>query len=1009
MFAQAARWIEANPELTWIWCQEQLRRPEPDGTHPFRAALTAVLQAGQQIGQVRSSRPSAALALDLEGILFSHVAAWYHGGAVRSLMDSLGPAIDTYLTGALIPEPAETGRLSVQNEVVLNWCEAAVAGAPVAGGKGWNLGRLHRYGYPVPAGGVISAVLYRTFMDSPELRLLWQPLATVLAQDTADPAVAKRLAILQEAIRRQPLPLAATERIQAFLLDNGLSTTPVAVRSSATAEDGVNASFAGIHESFLNRCGADQVVQAIKECYASLWSQRAVAYRRRLAIPDEEVLCGVVICTMLGGPEGSPPLAAGVGFSCDPLTGRRDQVVISAAPGLGDAVVSGAVNPEEITLTTTPGGMSVSGRTGRAGQVLTDEQALILGRLISRVYFTLGDGQDPQDVEWAYDGTAFWLLQSRPVTRLPRRTFPEVAHLPVIWSNANVKDAIPLPLTALSWGLLQSLLQHILFAPLALTGYTVPKGLETVRRFGGRAYLDMTSFFWASYDALGVSPREMNRQAGGYQPEIPVPAGHPLKGTRGTARNLGRVRLLRAGLRLPRTLPADIRRVREQAGHVRSVALAHLSDTELLALYRRIWATNLDFGRRFHLVNNNFAMWHTFLVGLLTRVAPGGAHSMASGLMSGSGLVTSAEHGYRLFDLAATVQQDAAAAQYLAQSPLDPGGWQELPDSSPFKTVLRDYLAEFGHRAVYEAELAHPRWREDPSYLLEQVGALVAAGQTVRPVQAAIATRAAAESAVARRTLFLRPLIKLLAKKSREATALREAAKSAVAQAAEPLRLIALEAGRRMAAVKALSTAADIFHLSWLDVEAYLNGEWNGTGASAVAADRSVALQTWQSETPPDVYIHDTEGRPAAMPQTSGEDQVAAGLSRLPAESVSASTIALTGVGVATGRAAGPARIIRHPSEGHRLRPGDVLVAPSTDPAWTPLFLRASAVVMEVGGYLSHGAIVAREYGIPAVVNIPGLLGLIQEGQHLVVDGEHGQILIDKSAHAHPVVQEKRE
>jgi pyruvate,water dikinase len=349
--------------------------------------------------------------------------------------------------------------------------------------------------------------------------------------------------------------------------------------------------------------------------------------------------------------------------------------------------------------------------------------------------------------------------------------------------------------------------------------------------------------------------------------------------------------------------------------------------------------------------------------------------------MAGSGQVTSAEHGYRLFDLAAAAAHDPAARDYLEATPRDPHGWRQLSDGSPFRVELERFLAEFGHRGIYELELANPRWNEDPSYLLEQVRSLLAAGRTERPQAAARDTRAAAEAEVRRRTRLLRPLVRRLAEKAREGFALREAGKSAMVALWEPLRGLGLEASRRMVNLGVLDAVDDLFYFSWMDVELLCRWEWIGPGAKSLVADRKAQATAWERQTPPDVIFGEAGGRAGNRPE-------------LPPASPRQGGTVLTGLAVAAGRATGPARIIRHPLDGGRLRPGDVLVAPSTDPAWTPLFLRAAAVVMEVGGYLSHGAIVAREYGLPAVVNIAGLLDAIREGQLLTVDGHTGEVTL---------------
>lgn len=867
---------------------------------------------------------------------------------------------------------------------------AAAAGPERAGGKGWNLGRLLGFGFPVPAGGVLAAEAYRAFMAAPGLATGQAGLAAVPAAAAGDPAVAAQLQALRAAIRAADLPADAAAGVRGFLARAGLDPVPVAVRSSATAEDSAAASFAGIHASFLNVTGPEAVLEAVKGCYASLWTPQALAYRRRLGLADADVACAVVICAMVQGPGGGPPVAAGVAFSCDPRTGRHDRITISAAPGLGEAVVGGSVNPEEITLGRDVGALAVRERSGHPDPVLTDTQACRLGRLTQRVLWALGDGQDHQDVEWVWDGQQFWLLQARPVTRLPRVTFPAVAHLPVIWSNANLKDAVAGVQSTMGWSMLQPGLRYILYAPIAhVARFPVPTGMEVVRRFSGRAYFDLTTLFWAFYAALGLTPAQVNRTLGGHQPEIPMPPGSPYRGRAGLQRRQRLLGFAFSMWRHGRTYGQHIARTRAAARRFKAVDLRRLTGAELLAHSYRIAAHQAEFGLTFQFGNAAGGAWTAPLETLLERYLPGQGQAVAAALMAGTGQVVSAEHGYRLLDLAAAAAADPAARAYLRAEPPDPHGWEQLPAGSPFRQAFAAFLDEFGHRGVYEVELANPRWNEAPGYLLEQVRLLLAQGPARAPQDAARERRRAAEAAVAKLPLRVRPAVRWLAAQARRAAAQREAGKSAVVALMEPLRLCILECGRRLAAAGRLTAPADVFHLALVDMESYLHAEWDGTGAGALAAHRGAQRAAWAAAAPPDIFILDAQGRPATLAAVAGAaPQAAAPAVRAPGGG------ALTGVAVAAGRASGPARIIRHPDEGHRLQPGDVLVAPSTDPGWTPLFLRAAAVVMEVGGYLSHGAIVAREYGLPAVVNIPGLLDAVQDGQTLTVDGDTGEVRV---------------
>jgi pyruvate,water dikinase len=273
----------------------------------------------------------------------------------------------------------------------------------------------------------------------------------------------------------------------------------------------------------------------------------------------------------------------------------------------------------------------------------------------------------------------------------------------------------------------------------------------------------------------------------------------------------------------------------------------------------------------------------------------------------------------------------------------------------------------------------NPRWAEDPTYILDQVRFMLANPQAAAPRDAAQRVREDADSTVRRAAGWRKPIVLWLAKKLRGAMAARESAKSAMAALALVSRRVALEIGRRLVLAGHLDRAEDVFHLAIADLLCWMEGWWNGTGARELVADRARQREAWLAEdAPPDVITEEPDGRVTAAPERytrKGESW--------------------TGIGAAPGRARGKARIIHHPSQAHTFQAGEILVAPSTDPGWTPLFLRASAIVMASGGYLSHGAIVAREYGIPAVVNLPGILSDLSQGDLLVVDGDRGRVVRD--------------
>ena len=575
-----------------------------------------------------------------------------------------------------------------------------------------------------------------------------------------------------------------------------------------------------------------------------------------------------------------------------------------------------------------------------------------------RVHWALGEGQDPQDIEWAYDGDAFYLLQARPVTAFPFHTFEGAKQFPIYWSNANIKDAVPGVTGLFSWSLIRQVIDDVLYATHTAADYPIPPGIQTVRRFDGHAYFDFSGMQWYYYDAFGVLPSDTVKSIGGHQPEIPLGDENPLRDPEGKRRNKARLRLMRRMWGLDKEFKATIARHFEELGRIVPNDLTRLSRAELTAIMRCIQGLLEVLHPLIGLANAYSNVWKDGLEKTLEAVAGDETPALMNGLLTGAGNITSAEQGYRVYDLAQAKRRSEAE----------------------FQNELTKFLDEFGHRAVYEAEALNPRWSEDPSYILEQVDKHLESGAHESPRERARRVRAEADKKLRERTFWRRPIILWLAKHMRLGLAMRESAKSAHSATVAPTRRVMLEIAHRLGEAGHLADPNAIFHLAAIDLESYLVGHWDGRGAEALANDRKAQREAWQRLHPPDVIVEGDRVEPMA-----------------PVEPESAPNGGWKGIPVSAGRVERIARIVRHPHDGHVLGHGEILVTPSTDPGWTPLFLRAGALVMETGGYLSHGAIVAREFGIPAVVNIPGVLDRVHDGDTLLVDGNRGIVAVSES------------
>ena len=887
----------------------------------------------------------------------------------------------------------------VNNKFILSWAEAFKVGAESAGGKGWNLGRLDRYGFNVPPGGVITVNAYELFLLENNLQHNFDRLTEEInVANIAEKETEEKLALVRESIISGTFPHNVVEEINAGLKALGLLSKPVAVRSSASLEDSDQTSFAGIHDSFLCVNGEEQIMDAVKKCYASLWTPRAVSYRRRLNISDNDLAQALVVMGMVEA------RSAGIGFTCDPRTGRYDTMIINANYGLGESVVGGQVEPDEYTLDTRSllprisdkqmgkkEGMTVpdescgtkfvtAGPAGssdqevsQSGHVLSDEEIIHLGLLMQMVYESLGGGYRHQDIEWAFDGEKFYMLQARPVTSMPKYTYPVLKTQPDLWSNANIRDALPMVQSTLNVKIVSTLFETIVLALFHAVGYRVLPGLHYYRLFQGRGYLNISLMQWEYLDAFGISPSELNEASGGHQPEITIPDSARQGGSANSKRNW---RKLKLGLALTR--------VQKEADHhfaiVRNFTrgwvnrdLTSLGSRDLLASIEDIQSRAIEYAPVMGMLTTSMAFPWTMLLATLKKSFPGRENAVANALLLGQGNIVSAEHGYRLLELAETARADAPAAEFFASKPFQPRDWEsKLPDNSSFKQGFSRFLDEFGHRAVYEGDIINPRWREEPAYLLDVIRSLLTSTDHTKTKARQQEKRKGHWQELSKISWLRRKMINWWAGKALKGAEMREMAKSELARFAEPIRLVALEIGRRLEETNILNKREDVFHCSWPELILILDEKWDGRGLKALVQERKVTRTLLENLAPPDVIVGET-------PRHAGGNRIASGR-------------VLKGIGVATGRASGRARLISHPGEGERLNHGEILVAPSTDPGWTPLFLRAGGLVMETGGSLSHGSVVAREYGIPAVVNIPGVMKVLRNDQIITVNGDEGQV-----------------
>jgi rifampicin phosphotransferase len=797
------------------------------------------------------------------------------------------------------------------------------------GGKAAGLGRLVRAGARVPAGFAVEA----------------------------------RHGPWTEAERA-----AVEDRVRALL-----QAGPLAVRSSAVGEDSAERSFAGLFESVLDVRSADAALDAADRCRASASSERVRAYA------DAVPAVGVVFQSLVDA------RAAGVCFTLDP-DGREAAVRIEAVGGRGDALVGGRVQPESWRVYEGARGWEARG----PGRVLATTQAADLAREARGLARALAR---PLDLEWAIgpEGRLFW-LQARPITAArPVRTWeverfcPDVDDGPVtLWANWNLREVVREPLAPLPWGIWRETILPLAVMPLLGLDPSDPlfQRMVPVDLVHGRLYWNMNALLAVpGFGAL--VPRLVGR--------MDARAGRAVARLRRsrvlTRRVVGgrqlalHARTVAAGLRkAASTLSGESRprralRVLEECGEaLRSGRpdLAGLGEAALLdelRLFARPETEPLRRGQQ--AMGAAFAVW--MAAERAFRSHPDALRLLAAGTSANPttaiscGVSALAEHARALGLPAGDFRQPYAVLRERLTA---------RPEGRAFLAGLDAFLDRFGHRCPHEFDLTAPRWREDPTMILDlvRVGLESPPGEAVeaRLARLSVERERAIAAAVAASPAWRRPLLRFLARQVVACMPMREAPKHHAMVAFERIRAAALELGRRFTQAGALRADADVMFLEWSELRSLAAGEPPPPGLLERVRERREALDRRRAERPPDLLRSD------GVPEDEDEaEEDSPGI--------------LRGLGASGGVARGPVRILRAPEAG-LLRDGDVLVVEYADPGWTPLFPRAAALVMEVGGAMSHAAVVARELGIPAVFGVRDATTDLADGETVDVDGDRGVV-----------------
>ncbi len=814
------------------------------------------------------------------------------------------------------------------------WLELPVAGGgTMIGGKAQRLGEMSRLGLPVPRGFCVTAAAYRG-------SVAWAGLDPVLdaARDLAvyDPRAAAAQA--QAAIQRASFP----PELEAAIVDSygmlapGWAPAAVAVRSSALGEDSAADSFAGVHSSFLDVAGERAVLDAVRRCWASFWSEAALAYRAARGVL-EPIAGAVIVQEMIHAD------AAGVLFTADPVRGGRERLIAEAVAGIGERLVSGEVTPTRYEL-------------DRCGRLMSADRGPVsasflyeLATVALRIEEAFGQ---PQDIEWAERNGSLYVLQARPISTAPA----PVAHPPdpATWTRQSIGERFPDPLMPLEATFVASWVFAPGFRRLFQSMGAPPELAEQVfATFGGLAYLNRGLLA----DLLKGIPREQALRIADGAADL---SGAPARPSLALARTgLRLFRIIRKRHReFARQAPGfgeRCRRMRNRTFEGRTAA----DLGEELAAFRAL----ISEMSRGHLESIAAAEILMSLAVLLTaRWAPGVKAGRVRLLFTGHPENRTLAMNRRFAALVDAARECATISDVLTGD--EPASvlprLRELANTSvktaEFLGSFGRFLDEFGHRTA-NYSLSHPRWREEPVQAIR----LVQSRLQFPPAPPAGLCRDRELASVLKavplwKRLFLRPVLRLA---WIYCGALRENENHYITMPFPDLKRLLAAIAERLRADGRLRETADLYFLTMRELE-----ESRVPDRAAIAARRR-------------------EHRAALAARRE--------LPASPSGGPSGGT--LRGTPASPGEVSGRARLLREPAG--RLEPGEILVTRMLNAAWAPVLPLAAGVVTDIGGMLSHGAVIARELGVPAVVGVDGATSTIRDGQLLTVCGTRGTVRIE--------------
>jgi pyruvate,water dikinase len=849
----------------------------------------------------------------------------------------------------------------------------------MVGGKAANLGEMIKAGLPVPEGFAVLTNGYRNFVEQNGIdQTIRALLEGVDKHDIANlEKISKEIKRLFET---NEIPRQIREEIETNYQNLGGTDIAVAIRSSSTAEDLPGISFAGQYDTYLNIKGQKEVCRSVKKCWASLWNARAISYRMEQNIDCEEIGHGVVVQRLIDSE------ISGILFTVNPLNGRRDQILINSSWGLGEAIVGGEVTPDQWAVNKKSGDIVEEKIAQKDIMVVKKDDGIDFIKVANdkqkettldkngvremlslalRVEAYFGS---PQDIEWAYSDNRFYLVQSRPVTSLypMPRTIDKKKDLRVFINLNNYSQAMKEPFTPMGENVIRSIADGL------VTKYAKKSKQDDklwwYQVLGGRVFIDITDFMrteksWDKFkknDTADKDPLttkallqliERNRD-GIINPSEAI-----------NLKKLVTFRLLKLmigmGLKYRLGIKAPVR-ARTEAKALGDRIISELNEerNKVITIEDKI-----------NLIREKSSKTFTDGFGIVSYIAASSTYIEKAKSIMDLYLDDTSDLSFVEKSVPYSVTTEMGMEILL----LAKNFAQKGKRPTAIDPEIKEFLQRHGHRASIDLEVGVPVWREDPQYVLDLINNYIDNQNYQEAIDRFNQGRIEAEKAILRirdkltekgQEKKAREIEKLL-RDFREMFGMREQSKFFLRQFFTILREMLLEIGEQLQNEGKLEDKSDVFFVTMDDIMKGLD------------LKRLVKINKEQFR------IDYKKTAPRLM--TSTGECIYAPISEVSENS-------LLGIPVSPGVYEGEVRVLESPEDGNKLQKGEILVTTGTNPSWTPLFLKLGGLIMETGGPISHGSVVAREYGVPAVAGVAKATRILRDGQMVRINGETGTV-----------------